>query len=310
MNTADWLNKTQHLNTDGRVPLSQLVVSTEAFYDPVINWFKVKSNKGQDYKPVEQKHTYNNKALVTAISRQYGNPLWLKRQHWVSGSVPAGDVIPYIGPVGSAIDILKTHTTAAEFYLRVHKDWEKAVKAYYKAIAPALLVLSKGLTDEAYEDAQAVLKRSGDAPSFYRTAPSMFPVMARVLPKKEHFDLREIRSLNEPTRLKALNKDTVEKVVASITSVLLDAEKINVSIKESSTKATEKAMAPALYKLAHSGSAQAPKDSKYSTEQWVALAKAIDPMAVYWSSVPFTTTRTCYSELVLAITKWIDRSIR
>jgi len=297
------------MNKETPVPLSQLMLSQEGFFDPVKNFFGVGSNKGKDYKPVEQKHTYNNKALVTAIMRQYGNDQWLNKQNWVMGSVKASDVLPYLTMGQSRVDPNAILAQCNAFYIKVYTEWRTSLKAYYKSLQPVIKVLSKGLTDEALIEAEALLKKIPVAEAFYKYPPRSFPVQSRPLPKR-HNNLRPIRELSPSVKTKALNKTQVKTLVASMVKTLNEAEAIKELIFKEAELSVKPCFNPKLYQLAHSKNATIPSGSALSLERWVALAKRIDPAVNYWSSGKFTTTRTCYSELVLAITHWVDRSIK
>lgn len=312
MNIEHWLDKNIHLTTEGRPSLEHAVISTEGFFD--LDRFrtifgKPASRKGTDYKPVEQKHTYNNKALITVITRFYGNAAWLEKQRFVKGNVDGHDILPYFVMGTAKINSEVALKQASDFYLKTYKGWQASVKAYYKAIDPAIKILGQGLTDDNLTQAQTILKQAGDAPNYFTNAPTIFPIMSRRLPRKEHSQLKAMLTLTRPTKTQALSKEQVKALVSSIVETLAEAEKIRETIMTQANKAYQPSHSPTLYRLAHSSKAEIPKGSSRALSTWVDVAKAIDPAAVFWSAAPFTTTRTCYSELVLALCKWIDRSI-
>ena len=292
--------------------LEQAAVSSEAFFDPIRKFFNAGSNKGKDYKPVEQKHTYNNKALVTAIKRQYGDAQWLAKQNWVTGKVPAGDILPALVMGVGKPDPLAELVLASTFYVKTMKQWRIAMLRYYKDLTPALnsLVYSS-LDDSDYIYLSKTLGRMKSAQGYWDnpSPPRFFPVMNRKL-EKEHAKLKPLMALREPTKTKALTKDEVQALVKQMLQTLEETEQLRETILAEATAKIPQQLRNKIYQLAHLASATPPKDSQYSLEQWRDLAKRLDPTTIYWSSGTFTTTRTCYSDLVLALCRLIDRSIR
>jgi len=292
--------------------LEQIAVSSEAFFDPVRKFFGAGSNKGKAYKPVEQKHTYNNKALITAIKRQYGDAQWLAKQNWVSGKVAAGDILPALVMGVGTPDPLAELVLASTFYVKTMKQWRIALNRYYKdLVAPLNICGAYALDDNAYNYLYKTLSGMKQPQGYWDnpSPPRFFPVMNRRL-EKEHANLKPLMALREPTKTKALTKAEVQALVKQMLATLEETEQLRETILAELAGKIQPPLRNKLYQLAHLANATVPKDSTYSLEQWRTLAKRLDPTTIYWSSGTFTTTRTCYSDLVLALCRLIDRSIR
>ncbi len=185
MNIDKWLAENYHLNTETRISLEELMVSEEGFFDKAKDFIfgKLgKSMKGDDYKPVRLEHTYNFKATITAISRQYGDSIWLNRQNWNRDKIDGRDIYPYLGDIGPE-SLRDTILGAGTFCITVHEEWLAAVTAYFKDLRPVVEVLKSGLNDETLTVALKLLKRIPDISTYYKNPPRTFPVGLRPIPK-------------------------------------------------------------------------------------------------------------------------------
>lgn len=312
MNDLDkWLTENASLNTENRVSLENLVISQEGFFDRAKEFIfggSKKSNKGDDYKPVRLEHTYNFKATITAISRQYGDPAWLAKQNWVwpGSRIDATGIDPYLDNIDPE-ELVGQLKVAGDFCLKVHQEWLKATESYFKAVKPVVVVLGDGLTDNALKEASTLLKRIPKPAAYYKTAPTVFPVNGR----KIHKQFSMIQQPVEFNRkFRPVNKKQVEEAV----KLLLKQLEALVLIRDEFTKVAFAVVAPIqsrpLISLTHSKNPKVPEGSNAKLKDWVALAERLDPAAVFWGSEEFAVVRRYYGDVVLAACRWIDRSIR
>ncbi len=306
-----WLTENASLNTENRVSLENLVISQEGFFDRAKEFIfggSKKSNKGDNYKPVRLEHTYNFKATITAISRQYGDSAWLAKQNWVwrGSRIDATGIDSYLDDIEPKEMIFQLER-AGEFCLQVHKDWLKAVESYFKAVKPVVGVLGAGLTDEALKEALTLLKRVPKPGVFYKNAPTVFPVNNRKIPKQ----FSQITPpLEHDSKIAPLDKAQAEQAV----KLLIKQLEALVLIRDEFTKVAFAVVAPIqsrpLISLTHSKNPKVPEGSNAKLKDWVTMAERLDPAAVFWSSEEFAIVRRYYGDVVLAACRWIDRSIR
>lgn len=309
METTQWLEQSLHLNTETRVPLESLVVSQEGFIDSIRDMFRKttgKSMKGTDYKPVRLEHTYNFKATVTAISRQYGNTSWLNKQNWIKGKVSAHDIEPYLDSIDPA-ELLSTLQEAYAFTLKVHDDWLKAYTAYYQRLKPVVSVIKSGLTDDNLKVALQLLKSIPTADALYNPKPRVFPVVGIKIPSE--YALLGTPEEQQGHQFKALDKHQVEATVKQLLKDLTVLANHRDAFDRAAFKVVGDIQSRALIQLTHSRAAKVPEGSTAKLEDWVAMASRLDVTRVYWSCEEFAVVRRLYGNVVLAACRWIDRSI-
>lgn len=308
MDIDNWLSRNTALQSDSRVPMEQLVLSQEGFFDKAKEFFfgSGKSMKGDDYKPVKLEHTYNFKATITAISRQYGNPQWLGNQRWNSGKVEGGDIVAYLEDI-SPEALVKTLNEAADFTIEVHKAWLKGVSAYFENMRPVVRAIKTGLTDENLKVALTRMRSIPDPSTYLDRASRVFPVGERQIPTQ--FSLIKPPVVT-PREIKALSKRDVELSVKALVAKLEELVQIGDDIFRAGYAVVGDVSTRELIQLSHSKNPKVPKSSKRPLSEWELLSRRLDVPHTYWSSEEFAITRRFFGDVVLAACRWIDRSIR
>lgn len=309
MNHLDWLDEHLHLHTENRTSMEQLVISQEGFFDKARDFFRRntgQSVKGADYKPVRLEHTYNFKSSITAISRQYGDRVWLNRQNWVTSPINADDIAPYLGTV-TPTELVKVFTQASEFTLGVHQDWLLAVTQYFDKLKPVAAALQSGLTDENLKRALQLLNPLPEATHYFKNPPRVFPVGERKIP--DSFSKIKPPAL-QAVKLKPLSKPEVETAVAQMVKQLEAMVLAGDAIFQAGYTVVGEVTNRELIQLARSKDPKVPKGSKRPLREWQELAQRLDVPHTYWSCDEFAITRRYYGDVVLAASRWIDRSIR
>jgi len=308
MDIDNWLSRNTALQSDSRVPMEQLVLSQEGFFDKAKEFFfgSGKSMKGDDYKPVKLEHTYNFKATITAISRQYGNPQWLGNQRWNSGKVEGGDIVAYLEDI-SPEALVKTLNEAADFTIEVHKAWLKGVSTYFENMRPVVRAIKTGLTDENLKVALTRMRSIPDPSTYLDRASRVFPVGERQIPTQ--FSLIKPPVVT-PREIKALSKRDVELSVKALVAKLEELVQIGDDIFRAGYAVVGDVSTRELIQLSHSKNPKVPKGSKRPLSEWELLSRRLDVPHTYWSSEEFAITRRFFGDVVLAACRWIDRSIR
>lgn len=309
MDTENWLNDNLHLHTESRVPLESLVISQEGFIDSIRELFRKttgKSLKGTDYKPVRLEHTYNFKATITAISRQYGNSTWLNKQNWVKGKIPAYDIEPYLESIepDQLQDVLHEAYT---FTVKVHEDWLRAYTQYFNQLKPVVKIVEGGLNDANLKSALKLLRGIAPADSLYKPKPREFPI-AKVKIPSEYAMLR-VPDEAKGKQLKALDKQQVETIVKQLLKDLEVLANYRETFNRAAFKIVGNIQRRELLQLTHSKNPKLPKESKASLDDWIELATRLDVTRMYWVCDEFAVVRRLYGNVVLATCRWIDRSI-
>jgi hypothetical protein len=309
MDVDKWLATSAALDTETRVSLENLVISQEGFFDKAKEFIfgsLGKSLKGDDYKPVRLEHTYNFKSTMTAISRQYGNKDWLRKQNWVKSKVEGSDLLPYLDQIFPE-QLREQVVDAGTFCITVHREWLAAVTAYFKAVKPVVEALTPGLTDEALDKALKLLKGIPEVGSFYKNPPRVFPVGDRLIPKA--FNLIK-PPVEVAWQARPLNYVQTETLVASILEQL---EELN-TLRDAFTRVSFDVVGPVqtrpFIQLCHSKNPQLPKGSQRKLKDWIYVSTRLDPAAMYWGSEEFAVVRRYYGDVLLASCRWIDRSIK
>ena len=309
MNIEQWLTENAAQNSETVVSLENLVISQEGFFDKAKEFIfgaMGKSLKGDDYKPVKLEHTYNFKSTITAISRQYGNSMWLNKQNWVSKPVDGSDIGQYLGNLNPK-ELQAVLEASSEFTIRIHREWLTALTAYFNDLKPVVEILKDGLTDDAFDRATKLLKRIPDITTYYKNPPRSFPVCDRKI-------ATSYAMIIPPGQFKGtlapLNFQYTERAVKTI---LLQLEELN-RLRNEFTRVAFDVVNPiatrAFIQLSHSGTPKLPKDSKRPLKGWVELSTRLDAVHMYWRCEEFAVTRRYYGDVVLATCRWIDRSIR
>lgn len=309
MDTENWLDEHLHLHTETRIPLESLVVSQEGFIDNIRDLFRKstgKSMKGADYKPVRLEHTYNYKATITAIARQYGNPAWLNKQNWVKGKVAANDIEPYLGDIDPE-DLLSILTTAYDFTLKVHVDWLKAYSTYFRKLKPVVKLVEAGLTDDNLKAALKLLKAIPSVESHYTHKPRVFPVADLKIPAE--FAMLGIPHEFKGKRFTALSQAQVEAVTKQLLKDLEVLAGYRETFNREAFKVVGNIQRREFLQLAHSKNPKLPTGSKAKLDDWIELATRLDVTRMYWACDEFAIVRRLYGNVVLAVCRWIDRSI-
>lgn len=309
MDLDNWLDGNAGLNTESRVSMEQLVLSQEGFFDKAKDFIfgKLgKSMKGDNYKPVKLEHTYNFKATITAITRQYGDATWLGRQNWNRDKVEAGDITCYLDRLEPS-ELLKALTEAADFTLEQHKAWLQGVTTYFQNMRPVVRAIEDGLTDRNLEAAQSLMRNIPDPSTYLRLASRVFPVNDRKIPTSLSMVTVAVSASDT---LKPLNKKEVEAAVKLLVSKLQELVALSDDIYRAGYAVVGDVATRELIQLSHSKNPKIPKDSKKPLQDWVMLSRRLDVPHTYWSSEEFAITRRYFGDVVLAACRWIDRSIR
>jgi hypothetical protein len=309
MDVDKWLDGNKGLNTESRVPLEQLVLSQEGFFEKAKDFIfgKLgKSMKGENYKPVKLEHTYNFKATITAIARQYGDAAWLGRQNWNRDKVEAGDITCYLDRIDPS-QLLRTLTEAADFTLEMHKAWLQGVTTYFQNMRPVVRAIESGLTDRNLEAALSLMRNIPDPSTYLRLTSRTFPVNDRKIPTS--FSMVTVNPSAGDT-LKPLNKKEVEAAVKALVAKLEALVAISDDIYRAGYAVVGDVATRELIQLSHSKNPKIPKDSKKPLQDWALLSRRLDVPHTYWSSEEFAITRRYFGDVVLAACRWIDRSIR
>jgi hypothetical protein len=308
MDTDKWLSQNAAMQSDSRVPMEQLVLSQEGFFDKAKEFFfgSGKSMKGDDYKPVKLEHTYNFKATITAISRQYGNPQWLGNQRWVSAKVDGGDIRAYLEDIEPG-ELVEQLTAAADFTLEVHKAWLKGVSTYFDNMKPVVRAIATGLTDENLKVALTRMRTIPEPSTYLDRASRVFPVGDRKIPTQ--FSMIKPPVVLQQT-IKPLGKRDVELAVKTLVARLEELVQIGDDIFRAGYAVVGDVSTRELIQLSHSKNPKVPKGSKRPLSEWELLSRRLDVPHTYWSSEEFAITRRFFGDVVLAACRWIDRSIR
>lgn len=309
MDTENWLDEHLHLHTETRIPLESLVVSQEGFIDNIRDLFRKttgKSMKGGDYKPVRLEHTYNFKATITAISRQYGNPTWLNKQNWVKGKVDGSDIIPYL-EVSEPEQLSAVLQEAYAFTHSVHEQWLKAYTSYFNKLKPVVKLVEQGLTDDTLRNGLKLLKTIPPVEKHYSNKPKVFPVGQVKIPA-------EFAMLKHPDPVKgrkvgALDKTQVEVLVAQLLKDLEVLANYRETFNREAFKVVGNIQRREFLQLCHSRNPKLPTGSKAKLDDWIELATRLDVTRMYWACDEFAVVRRLYGNVVLAACRWIDRSI-
>jgi len=308
MDIDDWLKRHACLHTDTRVPIEQLVLSQEGFFDKAKEFFfgSGKSMKGDDYKPVKLEHTYNFKATVTAISRQYGDAQWLGNQRWNTAKVDGGDIRAYLDDIEPG-ELVEQLNAAADFTIEIHKAWLKGVSTYFDNMRPVANAIKTGLTDENLKVALTRLRAIPEPATYLSRASREFPVGERKIPTQ--FSMIKPPVVTQQT-IKPLTKRDVELAVKTLVAKLETLVQIGDDIFRAGYAVVGDVSTRELIQLSHSKTPKLPKGSKRPLSEWELLSRRLDVPHTYWSSEEFAITRRYFGDVVLATARWIDRSIR
>ena len=308
MDIDNWLGENAAMHNESRVPMEQLVLSQEGFFDKAKEFIfgSGKSMKGDDYKPVKLEHTYNFKATITAISRQYGNPTWLGQQRWNTSKIEGGDIRAYLEDI-EPNELVAQLTAAADFAVAVHESWLKGVSTYFDNMRPVVRAITTGLTDDNLKNAMILMRSIPEPGTYMRQVGRVFPVGDRKIPTS--FAMIKPPVVLQQT-LKPLTRRDVEATVKTLVAKLEELVGIGDAIFRAGYAVVGDVSTRELIQLSHSKTPKVPKDSKLPLASWVMLSRRLDVPHTYWSSEEFAITRRFLGDVILAACRWIDRSIR
>jgi hypothetical protein len=294
---------------------TQSVISTEGILTDLKNLIADSigslkgDNKGHAYSLPTVSNTYNHAGLKRAFLEFYGNPAWLDKQKWNTGPIESKDIAGWL-VVNGRIDAITTVKVASKSFLGTLDLWMMLLKNHHVNLQPAYQILAmEGVTDEAYVKIKAIVDKLSK-PSSLLVTPKQFPVGTAVITRP---DARGINTYHVAESSIAVNAMTKDQVIVCVKEII-NALDHSWNHRSKSNELDHAAMwSSGLGQLHHGGKwgkKQPPQGSTVTIAQWSELSNQLDGLSLYWSSPEYRKTLVTFNHILLAIAKWIDRSIK
>lgn len=272
---------------ENNFPYTDPVVSNEGLIDS-IRKVMGKSNKGKEGALKENdKHVYD---VLQLIGKHYANASWTKKQTYIQGEVPAKGIVEFIGKDTSNLPTLLQRTQSE--MVGYFSLWYRSLSSNqmnYLGIAP---MVAKHDISKLKEIKERIDKTPG-VDKHYKLPDTFKAVNRKVgeVPKAVGDDLK-IPALNQAEVL------AVGKMLASMVESYFDND----------TKCYMEAVS--LWDTMKGDVLEVKASKDDSLKPLFNAIKHLKPADVNYSNKSLEAIKDVYSETIIAVCRWLDRSIK